>query len=99
MHPITLLIVAGAITDWLISIYLVVAALEKPYIGVLVERAARSVTLAFAATIFAVLAVGDQFSIFDDQTIRALGGVAVLLISLYPFAWLIWWLRFRRNIE
>lgn len=87
--------IAGAIADWIVTAVFLRAASTTPYLSWLTERAIRSLTLSVAVTLFAVIALGDLNGM-NGQSVRALGSIAVAIVSIYPIVLLAWYVKWRR---
>ncbi len=89
-------LVASAVISWISAVILVHLARQKPRIGFLTERAVAAVVLAFATTIYMLIAhnVDNGFWILDTASTRVIARLIFVVLGLIPLGWLIlYWRR------
>lgn len=90
-----------AIASWLSTILLVNAAMQRPRIGALTERAVIAVVLSALGTVAVVLRInGDTgYALFPIDAARIIFGITVLGLLLTPCLWLLLYLSNRLGGE
>lgn len=96
MIPGPLLAVLGVIS-WVSAFVLVRAALPRPRIGALTERAIIAVVIALFVTVYALAALNTDahFPFFDTDTVRFIVRIFVVILGLLPAWWTFLWLTGR----
>lgn len=79
------------------AVILVRAALKKPYIGALTERALIAVLLAFFGIVYSIVVVNTEFgrTLFSTEIARVITRVAVIILLALPAYWVLLYLTGR----
>lgn len=79
----------AALADWIVAVTLVRAALQRPRITSLTERAFAATVVALVLTVSSVLAYASSFSTVDAELVRFVARSLYLLLALLPPVWLL----------